>query len=181
MARSHAATTCVQSDSIKGLAQSIAKPAYHRLLIAEPTLRRAVPTLIIAFLITICIGAFVQVLDQTRQKRASVKRDLSALADVLAERLDRIVLTRQDRAASAERLQSLLPGLVPSWGTAAGRHIIVTSPDQSIIARVSIDVPNDDANRLIDVLSATQLLTLQGTQTSVVEVNLPNTSRALAA
>ena len=53
MARSHAATTCVQSDSIKGLAQSIAKPAYHRLLTAEPALRRAVPTLIIAFLITI--------------------------------------------------------------------------------------------------------------------------------
>ena len=47
MARAHAASACVQSDSIKGLAQSIAKPAYHRLLIAEPVLRRAVPTLII--------------------------------------------------------------------------------------------------------------------------------------
>ena len=32
MARAHAASACVQSDSIKGLAQSIAKPAYHRLL-----------------------------------------------------------------------------------------------------------------------------------------------------
>src|SRR3954469_15150171 len=29
MARAHAASACVQSDSIKGLAQSIAKPAYH--------------------------------------------------------------------------------------------------------------------------------------------------------
>ena len=67
MARAHAANACVQSDSIKGLAQSIAKPAYHRLLTAEPALRRAVPTLIIAFLITICLGAFVQVIDQTRQ------------------------------------------------------------------------------------------------------------------
>ena len=104
MARSHAATTCVQSDSIKGMAQSIAKPAYHRLLIAEPALRRAVPTLIIAFLITICIGAFVQVIDQTRQKRASMKRDLSALADLLAERLDRAACPsgprRVGRAAS---------------------------------------------------------------------------------
>ena len=36
MARAHAANACVQSDSIKGLAQSIAKPAYHRLLTAEP-------------------------------------------------------------------------------------------------------------------------------------------------
>src|SRR3954470_8738393 len=90
MARAHAASACVQSDSIKGLAQSIAKPAYHRLLIAEPVLRRAVPILIIAFLITICLGAFVQVLDHSRQKRASLKRDLAALADILAERLDRI-------------------------------------------------------------------------------------------
>src|SRR2546421_572951 len=48
MARAHAANACVQSDSIKGLAQSIAKPAYHRLLTAEPALRRAVPTFIIA-------------------------------------------------------------------------------------------------------------------------------------
>jgi two-component system, cell cycle sensor histidine kinase PleC len=63
MARAHAENAYVQSDSIKGLAQSIAKPAYHRLLTAEPALRRAVPTLIIAFLITICLGAFVQVID----------------------------------------------------------------------------------------------------------------------
>ena len=111
MARAHAASACVQSDSIKGLAQSIAKPAYHRLLVAEPALRRAVPTLIIAFLITICLGAFVQVVDQNRQKRASIKRDLAAIADLLAERLDRIASVRQERAATFERLQLLLPGL----------------------------------------------------------------------
>ena len=44
MARAHAANACAQSDSIKGLAQSIANPAYHRLLTAEPALRRAFPT-----------------------------------------------------------------------------------------------------------------------------------------
>lgn len=179
MARSHAASTCVQSDSIKGLAQSIAQPAYHRLLIAESALRRAVPTLIIAFLVTICIGAFVQVLDQTRQKRTSVKRDLSALADVLAERLDRAVPVRQDRATSAERLQSLLPDLVPSWGNAAGRHIIVTGPEQRIIARIPIDDPAEDAGRILDVLSATSRLGAVG-QSNVIEVELPGGPRALA-
>src|SRR3977135_1645243 len=99
MARAHAASACAQSDSIKGLAQSIAKPAYHRLLTAEPALRRPLPTLIIAFLITICLCAFVQVVDQTRQKRASLKRDLAAVSDLLAERLDRIASDLQDRAA----------------------------------------------------------------------------------
>ena len=39
MARAHAANACAQSDSIKGLAQSIAKTAYHRLMVAETALR----------------------------------------------------------------------------------------------------------------------------------------------
>src|SRR6201992_4549328 len=90
MGRPHAASAGLQSDSIKGLAESIAKPAYHRRLTAEPALRRAVPTLIIAFLITICLGAFVQVVDQNRQKRTAMKRDLAAVADLLAERIDHL-------------------------------------------------------------------------------------------
>src|SRR5437762_8646330 len=150
MARAHAANACVQSDSIKGLAQSIAKPAYHRLLTAEPALRRAVPTLIIAFLITICLGAFVQVIDQTRQKRAALKRDLAAVTDLLAERLDRLASVRQDRTANIERLQSLLPDLIPSWGIAGGRHVIITGADHRILARVPVEGSLGDSDRILD-------------------------------
>jgi two-component system cell cycle sensor histidine kinase PleC len=162
------------------LAQSIAKPAYHRLLIAEPALRRAVPTLIIAFLITICLGAFVQVVDQTRQKRAAVKRDLAALADVLAERLDRIGAARQDRSATFERLQLLLPGLIPSWGAAAGRHVIVLGADQRVLARVPIDDGIGDTGRILDVLSAALPLGAPGPQAGVTDVTLPSGASALA-
>ncbi len=180
MARAHAASACVQSDSIKGLAQSIAKPAYHRLLIAEPALRRAVPILIIAFLITICLGAFVQVVDQNRQKRASIKRDLAALADVLAERLDRIASARQDRNTPFERLQLLLPGLTPSWGNAAGRHVIVVGADQRVLARVPIDAGIGDTSRILDVISAALPLTTPGQQPGVSDITLPSGSSALA-
>ena len=180
MARAHAASACVQSDSIKGLAQSIAKPAYHRLLIAEPALRRAVPTLIIAFLITICLGAFVQVVDQNRQKRAVMKRDLTAIADYLAERLDRITSVRQDRAATFERLQLLLPGLIPSWGAAAGRHILVIGADRRILARVPVEAEIGDAGGILDVIGAAMPLTTPGQQPSVTDITLPNGSSALA-
>jgi two-component system cell cycle sensor histidine kinase PleC len=180
MARAHAASACVQSDSIKGLAQSIAKPAYHRLLVAEPALRRAVPTLIIAFLITICLGAFVQVVDQNRQKRASIKRDLAAVADLLAERLDRIASVRQDRAATFERLQLLLPGLIPSWAIAAGRHVIVTGADKRILARIPIDAAFGDTASILDVISAALPLTTAGQQAGVTDITLPNGSGALA-
>ncbi len=180
MARAHAASACVQSDSIKGLAQSIAKPAYHRLLVAEPALRRAVPTLIIAFLITICLGAFVQVVDQNRQKRASIKRDLAAIADLLAERLDRIASVRQERAATFERLQLLLPGLIPSWAIAAGRHVIVTGADQRILARIPIDAGFGDTASILDVVSAALPLTTAGQQPGVTDITLPDGSTALA-
>src|SRR3977135_2263977 len=139
MARAHAASACGQSDSIKGLAEWIAKPAYHRVLVADPALRRAVPTLIIAFLITICLGAFVQVIDQNRHQRASMKRDLAARPGLRDGRLDRIASIRQDRAAAIEHLQDLVPGLSPAWGVAAGRHVIVTGADRRILARVPVE------------------------------------------
>ena len=180
MARAHAASACVQSDSIKGLAQSIAKPAYHRLLLAEPALRRAVPTLIIAFLITICLGAFVQVIDQTRQKRAATKRDLAAVADLLAERLDRIASARQDRSESFDRLQLLLPGLIPSWAIAAGRHVIVTGSDQRILARIPIESAIGDATSILDIISAVVPSSPSGQPAGVVDITLPNGDGALA-
>ncbi len=180
MARAHAASVCVQSDSIKGLAQSIAKPAYHRLVIAEPVLRRAVPTLIIAFLVTICFGAVVQIADQARQKRAALTKELTAFADLLAERLDHVGVVRLDRAASVERLQGLLPALVPAWGIAKGRHVIVSSADQRIIARVSGEDTAGDAGKFLEVISAAHPLTASGQQAGVSEIVLPGGASALA-
>src|SRR5258707_3073660 len=180
MARAHAANACVQSDSIKGLAQSIAKPAYHRLLIAEPALRRAEPTLIIAFLITICLGAFVQVVDQNRQQRAAMKRDVAALADLLAERLDRIGSAREERAATVEHLQGLVPGLIPAWGIAAGRHVIVTGADQRILARVPIEASLGNPDGILDIISTAQLMTAPGQQGSVTDMWLQNGNGALS-
>ncbi len=180
MARAHAANACAQSDSIKGLAQSIAKPAYHRLLVAEPALRRAVPTLIIAFLITICLGAFVQVLDQSRQKRAASKRDLAALADVLAERIDRLASARQERLTHIERLSFLLPDLIPFWGIAGGRHVIVVGADRRILARVPIEASLGEADRVLDAISSAQLLSAPSLQGNVIDITLPNGNAALA-
>src|SRR5262252_3486883 len=82
------ASASASTDSIKGLAQSIAKPAYRRLLVAEPALRRAVPVLIIAFLATMAVGAGVQVHDHRRQAVSTVVTDISGIADLTGLRLD---------------------------------------------------------------------------------------------
>ncbi|MGY4374272.1 hypothetical protein ACVWZ3_001911 [Bradyrhizobium sp. i1.3.6] len=182
MSRADAANVRVQSDSIKGLAQSIAKPAYHRLLIAEPALRRAVPTLIIAFLVTICLGAFVQVVDQTRQKRQVLRHDISALADLLAERIDRLTSSRQERLKNIENLPTLLPDLIPSWGTASGRHVVVTSAgvDRRILARIPIDRDPSGNDRLLDAITTAQLVAAPPRDNNVSDMTLPNGNAAMA-
>lgn len=154
MMRARTQSACVQSDSIKGLAQSIAKPAYHRLLNAEPVLRRAVPTLIIAFLVTICFGAFVQVTDHGRQMQASAQRDLTALADLLAERLDRRLAERQT-PATPSYLQSLLSSLIPTWGISTSRSILIVGADQRPVAGLSAEGIGDLDRELLTTLATT--------------------------
>src|ERR1700751_697514 len=90
LASADTASASISSDSIKGVAHPIAKPAYRRLLTAEPALRRAVPALIIAFLLTICVGAIVQVLDHRRQAISEIVKQIEGSADFLVDRLERL-------------------------------------------------------------------------------------------
>jgi two-component system cell cycle sensor histidine kinase PleC len=186
MARAEAASASIRSDSIKGLAQSIAKPAYRRLLTAEPALRRAVPALIIAFLLTICVGAFVQILDHRRQTIAELARQLEASADVLAERIDR---ARGNKSDFDRRLQGELDDMLPGWTRSPNRHLLVTNADGVIIAGLrQIYVSNADGafvaseplevgmlgRRLVDILGAGQPLTTFGAAAGVMEIPLAN-------
>ena len=160
----------------QGLAQSIAKPAYRRLLTAEPLLRRAVPVLIIAFLATICVGAAVQVLDHRRQSLNDMAIALDAVADIAAERLQRPLIQPADARA---RPQEVLAQALPPWATAAGRRIILTNAEGVVAAAT----PSADATigrRLIDLLGPTQPLTTFGAGAGVMEITLPDASRALA-
>jgi two-component system cell cycle sensor histidine kinase PleC len=180
MARARAADACVQSDSIKGLAQSIAKPAYHRLVLAEPTLRRAVPTLIIAFLATIFVGAFVQTTDQSRHQFASLRKEIAALADLLSVRLEHGGSVHRGRAAPTESLQSLLPGLTPPWGIASGRHILIADDTGRLIARLP-EGTGPIAEQAASLITSTDPSIIDATQNSAISVKLANGNNALAA
>jgi two-component system cell cycle sensor histidine kinase PleC len=193
MARAGVASASVSSDSIKGLAQSIAKPAYRRLLTAEPALRRAVPALIIAFLFTICVGAIVQVLDHRRQAIGDIVKGIEASADILVDRLERLERVKGDRAGSDRRLQAELERILPAWARAPGRQILVTDGNGTVIAGVRHEVvTNSDGTtsaslpleagmigrRLIDVLGPTQPLTTFGAAAGVLEIPLADGSLA---
>ncbi len=193
MARADVASASVSSDSIKGLAQSIAKPAYRRLLTAEPALRRAVPALIIAFLLTICVGAIVQVLDHRRQTISELVRQIDAVADLLADRLDRV--DREKSEKPDRRLQSELERAVAAWGRVLGRQILIASADGVIIAGIRfVPVSNGDTTaikaapldaskigrNLTDIFGLDQPLTTMGAAAGVLEIQLADGTPAFA-
>jgi two-component system, cell cycle sensor histidine kinase PleC len=132
MARAEAAHASARPDSIKGLAQSVARPAYRRLLLAEPALRRAVPALIIAFLLSVGIGAIIQVHDRHRQALASAYEDIEATAAVIADRLNSAADER-DMAAGGG-VEGVLIRTLPPRATALGRIILLTDGAGKVIA-----------------------------------------------
>ncbi len=173
MARAETASASSRSDSIKGLAQSIAKPAYRRLLTAEPALRRAVPVLIVAFLITICVGAGVQLLDQRRQALQRAVLEVDAAAEITAQHLARAPVQ------GTQHLDDLFRLALPSWATAENRRLIVTNAEGKIVAVAPPD--NRMIGRpLLDVLGPAQPLTTFGANAGVLELSLSDGVKALA-
>ncbi|QRG06189.1 PAS-domain containing protein [Xanthobacter dioxanivorans] len=128
MARANAASVGARDQAIRGLARSIARPAYQRLLDAEPVLRRIVPALIVTFLVVIGVGAVVQVHSHRLAEINNAKDDLSLLALATAEGL-------MLRAGNAlPKVPAALEESLPPRATEAGRHVYVTDALGHIIA-----------------------------------------------
>ena len=79
------------------------------------------PVLIVAFMLTICIGAAVQVLDHRRQAILDSVRTVEALADHLAVALDR---TGRDGKPVLPRTSEALERALPAWAAGGGRSIL---------------------------------------------------------
>src|ERR1700709_985550 len=174
MARAEAAHASGRADSIKGLAQSIANPAYRRLLTAEPALRRAVPALIIAFLLTIGVGAVGQGLDHHRQAIAERTHDIDNVADFVSERFDRLASTEKGDTTRRDLLERALS----TRSTAFGRQILLSNADGVITVTAPAGGPI--GSRLVDVLGETQPLTILGASAGVLEIVLADGTQAFA-
>ncbi len=176
MARADTASASLRSDSIKGLAQSIAKPAYRRLLTAEPLLRRAVPVLIVAFMLTICVGAAVQVLEHRRQVVFDATASIEALADHFAAALDH---PPRDGGWHLPRTSDALQQAMPRWAAGAGRRVLIADGDGAIVA----GVPNEPqllGRQILDVLGPSQPLTTFGATAGTMEIALADGETAFA-
>src|SRR5205085_6913076 len=101
--------------------------------------------------------------------------------DLLSERIDRLASARQTRLANLDHLATLLPDLIPSWGFAPGRHVIVTGGvDRRILARVPLESNFSEADRILDEISTAQLIAAPNLQSDAGDLMLPNGNGALA-
>ncbi len=148
MAPAHVARASAGTDSIKGLAQSIAKPAYRRLVVAEPALRRAVPLLIITFLVTMAIGTAVQVLDHRRQALAAVVHEIEFMADDFATHLNAEVAGAKEAPRSAAAaVMRMTDKYGPQYSilvTDAEGSVIAAEPDHGAVGQLLMDVLGPD-------------------------------------
>jgi len=164
MARANAAGVGARDQAIRGLARSIARPAYQRLLDAEPVLRRIVPALIITFLVVIGIGALMQVHAHRVEVLENAKDDLSLLALATAESVV------QKAGGAAARAADALSQSLPPRATDQGRRIYLTDTTGRIIATA----PRQGAApaNLSDLMEAEQPLVIFAERAGVLEVPL---------
>ena len=158
MARADTASASLRSDSIQGLAKSIAKPAYRRLLSAEPLLRRAVPVLIIAFLITICIGAVCRCSSSAGKSCATRGRPSRRWP---TNSPSRSIIPARDGSDIPRSLHSAGACSAGMGRDARQRSILVADADGTIVA----SLPNDPqmlGRPILDLLGPSQPLTTFG-------------------
>jgi len=177
MARAETASASARPDSINGLAQLIAGPAYRRLLSAEPALRRAVPALIVAFLLTVGIGAVIQAFAHRNQTVADVAEDIELIAEILADRLD--LASAESKSDVALAVARVTERGMPRMTAASGRWLLVTSAPGVIVA-TSPGATAVMGQRLVDVFGQTQLMTTFGAAAGVQEIALLDGTAVLA-
>jgi two-component system, cell cycle sensor histidine kinase PleC len=176
MARAHAANASLHAQAVRGLARSLTRPAYQRLLEAEPLLRRAVPLLIVAFLAAVAIGAAVQIAGHRRETLAEAHENLTLMAAAMGEDL----IHRVGKDVAKAKVGEVLRNALPSQTVARGRRFYVTDGAGQILGAM----PDAGANlpaTLAEVLGTAQPLAVLAEKDGVLDVTLPDGTTVLAA
>jgi two-component system cell cycle sensor histidine kinase PleC len=134
MARANATGVPLRSSKVRGLATTLTCPSYRRLLGAEPVVRRAVPILIVAFLVTLAIAGTVQTRDARQRTLASTATNLDTVVALIEARLDR-------PGADPRRVLDKAPAAAP------GSVFAIAADDGTVIA--AFPPNNGKAQRLI--------------------------------
>ncbi len=176
MARVHAANASLRVQNVRGLARSLTRPAYQRLLDAEPFLRRIVPLLIVAFLAAVAVGAAVQIADHRREVLADTEKHLALLALAVGEQVSQ----RVAGDANPAKVRAALTESLPPEVAAAGRRFLVTDASGGIIAEAPAREPARADGKLADILGPAQPIAAPSERAGVIELTFADGTGAFA-
>jgi two-component system cell cycle sensor histidine kinase PleC len=139
----------------RGLARLVSRPAYERIVDAEPLLRRAVPLLIVVFLAAVALGAAVQIIDDRRQAIADTEQELGLLALAASETLAR----RLGENSEPAKVRTVLAEALPARARRFERRFVVTDAGGRVIAAEPAGtLPLNE--RLTDLLGTSRALAM---------------------
>ena len=164
--------------AISGHARLLARPAYRRLVAAEPRLRRLIPILIIVFLSIVGIARFVDLYDLKHDRERDARDMITMIASVLASALDNAP-TADEAPLSQNTLLNTIADALPLGATGNGRRILVSDRDGVVVATAPHSI-SDEGTRLVRTIGETQPLTTFGTRAGVLEIVLPDETLAFA-
>ena len=131
MARAHAVNESLREQAVRGLARSLSRPAYQRLLEAEPLLRRAVPILIVVFLVTVAAGAAMQIVGHRQQALTEAQDLLVLMTGMTADNL-----AKHSGKELKAKIGELLQKSLPQRALVKGRRYFVTDAAGGVVASI---------------------------------------------
>lgn len=161
---------------ISGHARLLARPAYHRLVAAEPILKRLIPVLIIVFLCIVAAARYVQLVDMREDREVFAQEQMTMVATVLAAGMSDII----DSGANAGRdLASLLDSTLPPGALRGGRQVFVTGPN-GLIVGASPPQPDLVGAYIADLMDNAQPMLAFGAGAGIIETTLADGASAIA-
>ncbi len=163
--------------AISGHARLLARPAYQKLVAAEPVLRRLIPILIVIFLMIVGAARFVELYQHKIERDYDARETMGLIATVLSGALDKA--HSAGTPVGKNDILNTLAEALPPGATSGGRRIYVTDADGLVVATAPRDL-DIEGTPLIGILGESQPLTTFGARAGVLEVTLPDASPALA-
>ncbi|MGL5361259.1 MAG: PAS domain-containing sensor histidine kinase [Bosea sp. (in: a-proteobacteria)] len=171
MTRANAASEPVRAGSILGVARSVTHPLFQRFETLEPFFRKIIPILVATFVVILAMGAVVQT---TALKSDAMDKALNDLDVIAALTASRIAEGRNEPAGAA----GALAVLAQKHLSTNGRSVYVTNQMGTVIATLpSSLMPHRTLN---DILGSAQPLTAFAEKAGVMQIELPDGTRALA-
>jgi two-component system cell cycle sensor histidine kinase PleC len=156
---------------ISGHARLLTRPAYERLVAAEPWLRRLIPVLIAIFLVIVGLTRVVELYGLKVEREFEARSTLSLIATLVATMLDK-------GAGAGSAATNALAAALPPGATADGRRFYLTNTGGKIIG--AAPDPAEIGLDLSAVLSEAQPMTTFGERAGVMEIPLADGASAFA-